>query len=76
VTAYEELSFLDVLAAAGPSKIPGRPEGLTEEEKDRLVAMVKRDFETRRVALIDLQCEAKLWHVSPQTVLKALNERE
>ena len=70
VTACEELSLLDVLAAADPSKIPGRAEALTEEEKDRLVAVVKRDFETRRMALVDLQCEAELGHVSPQTVLK------
>ena len=44
VTACEELPLLDVLAAADPSKIPGRPEALTEEEKDRLVAVVKRDL--------------------------------
>lgn len=75
VAACEELSLLGVLAAADPSKIPGQPEALIGAEKDRLVAVVKRDVETRRMALVDLQCEAELGHVSPQTVLKALNER-
>ena len=52
-----------------------RPQALTEAEKDRLVATAKRDFETRRTPLVDLQREAGLGHVCPQTILTALNER-
>ncbi len=69
------LSLAELLAAAAPGKATGRPQALTEEEKDRLVATTKRDFETRRMSLVDLQCEAGLGHVCPQTILTALNER-
>jgi transposase len=68
-----ELLSADVL---NPNKRSGRPEVLTEEEKDRLVATVKRDFKTRRMRLVDLRREAGLSHVSDQTVLNALHERK
>jgi len=60
VVACEELSRAELLAAAAPHKPVGRPGALTEAEKDHLVATVKRDFETRRMSLVDLQCEAGL----------------
>jgi hypothetical protein len=47
-----------------PKKRTGRPQSLTEAEKDRLVATVKRDFKTRRMRLVDLRREASLSHVS------------
>jgi len=68
------LSLAEPLAAAAPGKTTGRPRALTEE-KDRLVATAKRDFETRKMSLVDLQCEAGLGHVCPQTILTARNER-
>jgi len=69
VIACEVLSLAELLAAAAPGKATGRPQALTEEEKDRLVATTKRDFETRRMSLVDLQCEAGLGHVCPQIVV-------
>lgn len=59
-----------------PDARSGRPKALTEEEKDRLIATVKRDFDTRRMKLVDLRREAELSHVSDSTVYKALRERE
>jgi len=51
-----------------------RPGALTETEKDHLVA-TQAKLETRTMSLVDLQCEAGLGHVSPQTILTALSER-
>jgi len=75
VTACTELSLVELLSAVVPDKQTGRPEALTEDEKDHLVATVKRDFETRRKSLVELQCEAGLGHVCLRTILRALNER-
>jgi len=75
VIACEVLSLAELLAASGPGKSTGRPQVLTEEGKDRLVATVKRDFETRRMSPVDLQCEAQLGHACPQPILTALDER-
>jgi len=75
ITACRELSLVELLSAVAPDKQTGRPEALTEDEKDHLVATVKRDFETRRMTPVELQCEAGLGHVCLQTILSALNER-
>ena len=42
----------DVLDA---TKSKGRPIVLSTEEKDQLVAIVKRDFKTRRMRLVDIE---------------------
>jgi len=75
VVTCEELSLVELLAAAAPDKKTSRPLVLTDAEKDHLVATAKQSFETRRMSLVDLQCEAGLGHVYPQTILNALNER-
>jgi transposase len=73
-----ELSLQELISrdALDPKKRTGRPQSLTEAEKDRLVATVKRDFKTRRMRLVDLRREAGLSHVSDTTVFRALQERE
>ena len=63
----------DVLDA---TKSKGRPIVLSTEEKDQLVAIVKRDFKTRRMRLVDIRREAGLSHVSDSTVYQALLEDE
>jgi hypothetical protein len=72
-----ELSLQELISqdALDPKKRTGRPQSLTEAEKDRLVATVKRDFKTRRMRLVDLRREAGLSHVSDTTVFRALQER-
>jgi len=75
IIACEPLSLAELPAAAARGKTIERPQALTEEEKDRLVATVKQEFETQRMSLVDLQCGAGLVHVCSQTVLTALNER-
>jgi transposase len=75
---YAELSLQELIAAEvlDPKKRIGRPETLTEAEKDHLVATVKRDFKTRRMRLVDIHREAGLTHVSDTTVFRALHERK
>jgi transposase len=75
---YAELSLQELIAAEvlDPKKRIGRPETLTEAEKDHLVATVKRDFKTRRMRLVDIRREAGLTHVSDTTVFRALHERK
>lgn len=53
----------------------GRPQSLSKEEKDRLIAIVKRDFNIRHMWLVDLRCEAGLSRVSDFPVFKTLHER-
>lgn len=55
---------------------PRRPTVLSEEDKDRLVIVTKRDCKTRRMPLAELQVEAGLASVSKQTVLDALYDKE
>ena len=57
------------------TKRPGRVSILSAEDKDRLVAFVKRDFKTRRMKLVDIRREAGFSHVSDSTVYRALSER-
>ncbi|KAA8894744.1 hypothetical protein FN846DRAFT_972909, partial [Sphaerosporella brunnea] len=73
----ENLSVLDLISAdvLDPKKRSGRPARLTEAEKDHLIAIVQRDFKTRRMRLVDLRREAGLSHVSDTTVHRALEER-
>jgi hypothetical protein len=73
--ACEEISLTELLAAAAPDKPPGQRPKLSQADKDRLISVVKRNWETRHMSLVELQLEAGLSHVSPSTVLKALNER-
>ena len=75
--AGEEPSLLDLLAASNldSRRRSGRPQALSEAEKDHLVATVKRDFRTRRMFLVDLRREAGLSHVCNTTVWSALRER-
>ena len=54
----------------------GRPALMSKEDKDRLVAFIKRDFDTRRMQMVDIQWEAGFSHVSVTTLLRALKERK
>ena len=63
------MSLVELLAAAAPDKLTGRPLVLTVAEKDHLVATAKQSFETWRMSLVDLQCEAGLGHVSHRQFL-------
>jgi len=54
----------------------GRPALLSKEDKDRLVAFIKRDFNTRRMHMVDIQREAGFPHISISTLLRALKERK
>ena len=65
---------MELLSTVAPGKQAERPKALTEDEKNHLVATVKRDFETLRMTLVELQCEAGLGHVCLQKILRALNE--
>lgn len=40
-----------------------------------MIRTVKRDWGTRHMSLTEIQCEARLGHVSKSTVLRALHER-
>lgn len=57
-----------------PNAQSGRPVALTENEKDHLVAFVKRNFTTRQMKLVDIRQEAGLFHVCNGTVFNALVE--
>ena len=72
-----ELSVVELIASdvLDVTKKPGRPSILSAEEKDRLVACVKRDFHTRRMKLVTIRREAGFDHVSDSTVYRALLER-
>jgi len=71
------LSLLELVDAKclDPDTRSGRPEALTEAEKDCLIATVKRDFTTRQMKLVDLRREAGLSHVGDGTVHRALVSR-
>ena len=72
-----ELSVVELIASdvLDVTKRPGRPSILSAEDKDRLVAFVKRDFHTRRMKLVDIRREVGFGHVSDSTVYRALLER-
>jgi len=61
-------------SALDPKARSGRPGLLSKEDKDRLVLFVKRDFDTRRMKIIDIRCEAGFLHVGQRTLLRALKE--
>jgi len=69
-----EISWLELLKAAVPKETGVRPRKLSEADKDYLVGMVKRDWDTRHMNLIDLQRTVGFGHVCPSTILKALHE--
>ena len=62
-------------SALYPNARSGRPGLLSNEDKDRLVLFVKREFDTWRMKMIDIRREAGFLHVSQTTLLRALKER-
>ncbi|KAG0136203.1 hypothetical protein HOY82DRAFT_536312 [Tuber indicum] len=50
-----EFSLLELLRASGPQKTGKRPKKLSAVDKDHLVEVVKRDWATRHMSLVDLQ---------------------
>jgi transposase len=75
LVAEKEIPLSELLAAAKPGISTGRPPCLTEEDKDHLVSVVKRDWTTKHMSLIEIQEEAGFGNVSTATVLKALHEQ-
>lgn len=75
LVAEEEVSLLELLAASKPGITTGRPRKLTEADKDHLVVVVKRDWATRHMSLVEIQQEAGFGHIAASTVLNALHER-
>ncbi|KAG0125456.1 hypothetical protein HOY82DRAFT_616511 [Tuber indicum] len=73
----EPFSMLKLISAKilNRNKRSGRPQALSTTEKDILSSLVRRDFTTRRMKLVDLQQEAGLGHVCLTTVFNALAER-
>jgi len=69
------LAELITSSALDPKARSGRPGLLSKEDKDRLVLFVKRDFDTRRMKIIDIRREAGFLHVGQTTLLRALKER-
>ncbi|KAG0131868.1 hypothetical protein HOY82DRAFT_607208 [Tuber indicum] len=69
-----EISLLEQLKVV-PKKTEVRPRKLSEADKDHLVGIVKQDWNTHHMNLIDLQRTAGFGHVCPSTMLKALHER-
>ena len=67
-----ELISAEILDLNSCSK---RPQALTAAEKDSLVRLVRRDFTTQQIKLVDLQREAGLSHVCFATIFNALVER-
>lgn len=55
-------------------KRTGRPQSLLPEEKARLVQLVRENWTTRRLSLVDIQCQAQLGHVGLSTIHRALTE--
>jgi len=53
----------------------GRPQVLSEVEKDHLVATVRHSWGTRHMSLTELQLEAGLGHVSRGTIFNTLHSR-
>lgn len=62
-------------SALDPKARSGRPAMLSKEDKDRLIVFIKRDFNTRRMKMIDIQREAGFTHVGLTTLRRALAER-
>ena len=73
----EPIGLLELVEAKClyPNPRPGRPEVLTEEDKDRLVETVKRNFASCRMKLLDIRRQAGLSHVGDGTVFRALTSR-
>ena len=69
-----EILMIDLLKAncLDADQRTGRRKCLSTVEKSRLRSVVRRDWESRRMTLVDLQLEANLGHVSRSTVYKAL----
>lgn len=71
-----ELSLLELITNyyLNPIARSGRTKVVREEANDQLVAIVKRDFNTRRMKFVDLKLESELSHVSDSTVYNELKE--
>jgi len=76
-TVEEPIGLLELVEAKclDPNPRSGRPEVLSEEDKDRLVETVKKNFASRRMKLVDIRREAELSHVGDGTVFRALAAR-
>jgi hypothetical protein len=53
----------------------GRPQALSEAEKDHLVATVKRNWGTRHMSFTEIQLKAGLGQVSRGTIFDTLRTR-
>ena len=73
----KEFSLIELISASvlDSDARSGRPTVLSEDDKDKLVKLVKKDFVTRRMMLCDIRREAGLSHVSETTVFRALQQR-
>ena len=73
----QPLSLQELIASSAldPNPRPGRPRLLSEEDKDRLVEFVKKDFDSRRLTLHNLRREAGFSHISDSTVYRGLSEQ-
>ena len=71
------LPVLNLISAdcLDPDARSGRPQVLSEAEKDHLVATAKRDWGTWHMTLAEIQQEAGLGHVSYSTVFRTLHSR-
>ncbi|KAA8913099.1 hypothetical protein FN846DRAFT_886784 [Sphaerosporella brunnea] len=77
LVAEEEVPLGELLAASKPGVPTGRPPKLTEVDKDELVAIVKRDWATRHMSLVEIKQTAgpRFENVSETIILAALHER-
>lgn len=72
--AEEEVTLLELLAGVKLGISTGRLQKLTEADKNHLVAVVKCDWTTRHMSLVEIQQKAGFGHVAITTILKALHE--
>lgn len=74
-TKDQEIGLLDLISVEclNSDARSGRPQALSEVEKNHLVAIAKRDWGTQHITWEELQLEANLGHVGRTTILKALH---
>ena len=72
-----EIELLDLLSAEylNSDARSGRPQVLSEMEKDYLVAVAKRDWGMRHMTREEVQLEANLGHIGCSTILRTLYSR-
>ena len=73
--ANGDYSLLELIDSPVLHPMPrsGRPQVLSEEDKERLVSFVKQSFHTRRMALRDIRREAGFSHVCDTSIFNALS---